>query len=894
MKMAELIRYDIPAEIIPLWQKEESNHLLPVQEMAIKRYKLFGNENLLIQAPTSSGKTFIGEMAALHTALRRKKVVYLVPLKALAEEKFHDFKRKYDAYGIKVIIATRDHREYDEALERGDFSIAIVVYEKLAQLLVRHPERITEIELAIADELEILSDPERGAMAELLLTRLLYPSKNNDTGPPRLIGLSAVIGGAEKLAAWMHASLLYYERRPIELRYGVLHNGRFQYRTYNEQNENEETLLEIDHESPWEILSHTARYLAEQNETCLIFVKSKHESRRTAEHLATQLDLPAAQNTLEELRTLEPTRCRNSLLHSLNTGVAFHNADLSPEERHIIEQGFRNREIRLLVCTSTLAVGINLPAQNVFISTDKWCYDRHLDLPWKSPILHTEYENMSGRAGRFGAGHAFGRAILIAVSPFDQETLWRRYVEGEREAIAPRLGKEPLEDHILHLVAARLCQNLNDLTLFLENTLTGQWIWIETYTRDEISNRIQKALHHCIDLGLLTDTHDDVLAPTPLGHTVAAKGIRIETACALMHWIGESENRRWTTPDLLFATATTLDGRTPQVLLTTREYEQERYPKKLMQYAHEIAPQVDVPLSHLRDSPRQLAFEEVRSIKTTLLLHDWLKHTSIPSIEEKYNTMSGQIISSAEQISWLIDATAAIAVALGCETAFCETLQKLATRTQYGIQEELLPLLRINQETPLSRKTLIALFDDDLHHPQVLVRSPKHILNKYLPEQTASALQQWAQQQVNDISSVSPKKNIPILIIDDAHPGQILLDDVTISLQEKQFRLIKTLAMQPNQCIPYDTIYTAVWGASIVENNQLHFQKRKLLQRIEKNTPQYAKLITTIPKRGFMLALPPEKVAVNTNTRPAKVVQRPQARGMVLTIPDHSKKLRSV
>ena len=142
MKMTELMRYDVPPEVIALWRERESEVLLPLQEMAVKRHKLFGKGNRLIQAPTSSGKTFIGEMAALQTAMRRKKVVYLVPLKALAEEKYHDFREKYEGYGLKVIVSSRDRREFDRDLETGDFSIAVVVYEKLAQLLVRRPERL--------------------------------------------------------------------------------------------------------------------------------------------------------------------------------------------------------------------------------------------------------------------------------------------------------------------------------------------------------------------------------------------------------------------------------------------------------------------------------------------------------------------------------------------------------------------------------------------------------------------------------------------------------------------------------------------------------------------------------------------------------------------------------
>ena len=186
MKMDALIRYYVQAHVIALWRSRESTTLLPLQETAVKRYGLFDAGNLLIQAPTSSGKTFIGEMAAIQTALTGKKVVYLVPLKALAEEKYRDFKEKYEDYGLKVVVSTRDRREFDHDLERGEFSIAVVVYEKLAHLLVRRPERLEEIALVVADELELLSDPERGATVELLLTRVLEAQC-------RLIGLSAVI-----------------------------------------------------------------------------------------------------------------------------------------------------------------------------------------------------------------------------------------------------------------------------------------------------------------------------------------------------------------------------------------------------------------------------------------------------------------------------------------------------------------------------------------------------------------------------------------------------------------------------------------------------------------------------------------------------------------------------
>lgn len=581
MQMQELARFGVPEEVVRLWEREEGDRLLPLQELAVKRYGLFGDENLLVQAPTSSGKTFIGEMAAIQTALRRKKVVYLAPLKALAEEKYRDFKKKYAPYGVRVVISTRDHREHDRDVEEGRFSVAVVVYEKLAQLLVRRPERMAEIDLVIADELELLSDPERGAMTELLMTRLLQSDC-------RLIGLSAVIGHADKLAKWMRAQLVYYERRPTELRYGVLCDGKFRYRTYNDFGQGEEALVDADSESPWEVLTQNLAAFVERGESCLVFVKAKHESRRGAALLAGRLELPAATQAIESLQALEATRSRDALIHSLGHGVAFHNADLSPEERAIVEQAFRSGEALAMVSTGTLAVGMNLPAMNVFISPEKWRYDERLDVPWKTPLLHHEYENMSGRAGRYGGGMAFGRSLLIATSPFDFEALWRRYIDGEREPIEPRLAQVPLDGHVLRLVASRHCRTEKSLTAFLESTLTGKWIWLEQYTRDEISFRVRAALNRCIEVGMAVEDAAGNLQATPLGMVVASKGIGLETARQLAHWIERSDRRPWHPLDLILAAALTPDGRLLQVMLTSREYEQGGYLGRLKRAACDV------------------------------------------------------------------------------------------------------------------------------------------------------------------------------------------------------------------------------------------------------------------------------------------------------------------
>ena len=861
MKMNELVRYDVPLEIIGLWRKRESDVLMPLQEMAIKRYDLFGEQNLLIQAPTSSGKTFVGEMAAIQTAMRRKKVVYLAPLKALAEEKYVDFKEKYSPYGLKVIVSTRDHREFDRDFEGGNFSIAVVVYEKLSQLLVRRPERLEQIALIIADELEILSDPDRGAMAEILLTRILQ-SKS------RLIGLSAVVGYAEKLAEWMQARLMFYERRPVELRHGVLHEGVFKYRTFNEGGEDEERLVQVDSESPWEILRENVRALAERGESCLIFVKDKYESRRAAEQLARHIELPAARDAIEALNNLEPTRSRDSLMNTFNTGVAFHNADLSTGERRGVEAGFRAGEIKVIVSTSTLAVGMNLPAQNVFIAPDKWRYDSRLGMPWKTPILNTEYVNMSGRAGRYGSGHSFGRSIMIATTPFDVETFWRRYVEGECEQIDPRLAHESLEDHVLRLVASRFCRTEEELQTFLESTLTGKWVWQESFTLEEIAFRIRAAANAAADAGMLAKDGEGRLEATPLGLAVAAKGIAIATARELEHWIGESEMRKWENIDLILGAAMTHDGRMLQVSLTSREYDHADYVGKLKRLTERYDISADVPLNRIRNCNLMPFFEEVRAIKVALFLEEWISHVPLCEIEENYHTMAGQILAAAAQLSWLTEAAASLATALGAQSGFVERIRVLSERVQRGLQAEALPIARV-RAAHLTRSASAALAARGFLTPEAIAEAPVEALTSWVAPAAARRLKEWAvrtleKQQAGRVGPDQPQEPQPVLIVDDRLPGQILLDGTGIRLQEKQYRLIRVLAASPSECVPYEAIYEAVWGDTIVEPNQMHFQKRKLLDRIKKELPERAKLVTTVPKRGFVLNLPEEQVALRS------------------------------
>ena len=217
-------------------------------------------------------------------------------------------------------------------------------------------------------------------------------------------------------------------------------------------------LIEGDEE---EISSlHAAKYLAETNgEQSIIFLPDKLATEMLGEKLKDMVRFPAASGAIEELKSFEESYSKDLLLSLLSNGIAIHNADLSWEERDLVERYFRKGEIRILLSTSTLAMGINLPAKNVFIPEKKWSTPIHGDRLAMSDITKAEHENMGGRAGRLGFVNEFGRAILVTSSPFQKNALYDYYIKGGFEKLRPALKHEDIDLYCLNLVACRALLN---------------------------------------------------------------------------------------------------------------------------------------------------------------------------------------------------------------------------------------------------------------------------------------------------------------------------------------------------------------------------------------------------------------------------------------------------
>ncbi len=214
------IREHIPDKAYEMLS-EKIEELRPSQEKAIQN-GLFQRDNLLICTPTASGKTFIAEMAYLKNIKEnRGKTVYIVPLKALASEKFKEFSKRYGEIG-KVGMSIGNTDSPENYLDKYD--IIFTTSEKFDSLLRHHSPWISKVSTLIIDEIHLLNDASRGPTLEILITLLkeLVPDIH-------MIGLSATIGNPEELAGWMGAKSIVDKWRPVELHQGIYREKKITY-----------------------------------------------------------------------------------------------------------------------------------------------------------------------------------------------------------------------------------------------------------------------------------------------------------------------------------------------------------------------------------------------------------------------------------------------------------------------------------------------------------------------------------------------------------------------------------------------------------------------------------------------------------------------------------------
>jgi len=721
VKISELAQYGIPEEILRIWEGEgpgKIETLLPVQIAAVTKYRLFEGTNILVFSPTSSGKTFIGEMAAVKAALQGRRVFYLVPQKALAEEKYQEFRRKYDQYEVRTVISTRDRREYDEAIANLDFEIAVVVFEKMQSLVVSRPSLISRAGCIVVDELQLIADTSRGPDLELLLTKVSLSLQKG-----QLVGLSAVLGNSQELADWLGAQLLEEARRPVELRRGILYHSEFH---YEEQNSGDDGVEDFCSEAAYgdekAVITAAALERAEQGETSLVFRRSRRETVEWATHMANRSTLPSSDRALADLEEMEDSLGRQHLGELLSRGVAYHNSDLDWDLRDLVERHLRSGDIRVVVSTSTLGMGLNFPVRNVFIDRLRWTGP-----PWETiEISQAQYENEGGRAGRLAFGDDFGRSILVAERRIQLNALSNQYVRGELPPIQPSLCTSSLDDHIVNIVASRLAETEENVRKLLLLSFSGVTLWAEPDARVEFDEQFDGDMEKCLEGGLIKKVRGRLEA-TPLGMVCATTGISVDTCLVLAEWARDNvdDPLALSNEELLCTTVFSEDGDN-YFQLTTPEFRSEDYALELLRRLSSREPELRERFAWIAGEDRR-DYDFQKNMKKVCVLADWVGGIDTVRLEEEFQTFEGAVRNLASHFGWLIDALAKVMSVVGWHKDHVHVVATLGQRLPTGHRNPLgfVKQLRI---PGLGRRRMQRLVDSGLSSKEQLAQATEEQL----------------------------------------------------------------------------------------------------------------------------------------------------------------------
>ena len=471
------------------------SQLFPPQARALPNS--LDGRNLMLAIPTASGKSLVAHITMAHRLsndLKGMRGVYIVPLKALASEKFRELSEICKSVDLRVGLAIGDRSSENNFVEDSD--VLVCTSEKLDSMLRSNPSLMDDIGIVVADEFHLLQDPSRGPTLEILLSRIRHRVEG-----AQILALSATVGNANDLAEWLDADLVKSEWRPIALYSGTLTGLDLRYHSV-ESPGGDFSLPEpkrLDgggNKNLHSVLDDTT----EMSKQMLVFVASRSsaqkEARELSKHVKSKLDAEdhnfsdSVTESWDEMANSLSVRESGSvtakaLANAVRGGVGFHHAGLTSSQRRVVEEGFRTGNLLCIVATPTLAQGVNLPASRVVIrDSRRWSTVAARSMPL--PVM--EVRQMMGRAGRPGFDE-FGESFLVSKSKQDEDSLIDLYLKGEPEDVTSKLanpGAQNAEEdgallaHILSIVATAGIDDRDAISRFLSKTFLSSQMNPET------------------------------------------------------------------------------------------------------------------------------------------------------------------------------------------------------------------------------------------------------------------------------------------------------------------------------------------------------------------------------------------------------------------------------
>ncbi|KAL0207636.1 hypothetical protein P9112_012264 [Eukaryota sp. TZLM1-RC] len=472
------------------------NTLLPCQQTFLTSQAILSfAKNGLISFPTGSGKTLLGDLLMLSNVVRRNtSSIVILPFVALASQRMESLRPLCRLLNIPLLPF---YSNLGTLPLPSQPCVVVSTIEK-ANSIINHfaneyskdsqSDRSGLVGCVCVDELQLVSDGlERGALLEILIAKVLYYFSDC-----RIYGFSATIGNLETVAQWLQAQLFVHNERSIPLFYSILRNEKL----FNDQLD---CFKELDITKPITIKEQLLSLLnLHRDETCLIFVPTKKSAENFAEFLSRYCGNSTAflPNQFEIHNQLLATVIANS--------VGFHHSGLCSSDKMAVEQLFLQGYLKVIVATSSLSAGVDLPCRFVII-TSPFIGIR--------PLSRSELTQMAGRAGRSKTLHSRGDCYLIAnTTTFDSICTVLNEPVGSCTSnfgICPLL----LETFIAEIISNGIASSPTDLRRFIRCTL-----YYTCNGKESSSSLFKSTISQLIEKHIVTfDEHSAQFELTPLG-----------------------------------------------------------------------------------------------------------------------------------------------------------------------------------------------------------------------------------------------------------------------------------------------------------------------------------------------------------------------------------------
>ncbi|WP_338740237.1 ATP-dependent DNA helicase [Haloplanus salilacus] len=700
--------------------------LYPPQAAAVDA-GVTGGDSLVASVPTASGKTLIAELAMLSSVARGGTALYIVPLRALAGEKKAEFERwaELDEPDVSVGISTGNYESSEEWL--ADRDIVVATSEKVDSLVRNGAPWLEDLTCVVADEVHLVDDPNRGPTLEVTLAKL-----RRITPDLQVVALSATVDNADEVADWLDAELVESDWRPIDLRTGVHFGDAI---TFADGDQREVPVAKGERA--------TAALVADtvdEDGSSLVFVNSRRnaeaEARRLADVTADRLsdderDELAA--VADEVAGVSDTETSDDLAGVVRKGAAFHHAGLSAEHRSLVEDAFRDRLLKVICATPTLAAGVNTPSRRVIVR-DWRRYDG--EFGGMKPLDTLEVHQMFGRAGRPGLD-PYGEAVLLAKDHDTMDELFERYVWADSEPVGSKLAREPaMRTHLLSTVASGFAHTRSGLLEFLDRTLYA----VQSDDTRHLESVVDDVLEYLVANDFVERDGDGITA-TPLGHTVSRLYLDPMSAAEIVDGLRAAED-----PTALGLYH--LVSRTPDMYeLYLKSGDRETYTELCYEREAEFLGRVPSEFEDVR-------FEEwLSALKTAKLLEDWASEVDEDRITERYGVGPGDVRGKVDTAEWLLGAAEQLAVELDldCVAAVNEAKRRVAD----GVREELLDLTGVRG---IGRKRARRLYEAGVESRADLREAEKSVVLGALRgrEATAERILENAGRRDPSMTDVTP------------------------------------------------------------------------------------------------------------------------------------------